>query len=59
MANLNMNRFKDMSMDGHMETIEQSAQEALRVREEIRASETTEAQRRGFLFLEGAQRIIN
>jgi hypothetical protein len=39
--------------------IEQSAQEALRSREEIKVSETTEAQRRGFLLIEGAQRIID
>jgi hypothetical protein len=55
MANLNMTRFKAMSMDEQVETIEKSAQEALRVREEIRAAETTEAQRRGFLLLEGAE----
>jgi len=42
-----------------VETIEQSNQEALRVREEIREVETTEAQRRGLLLLEGAQRIID
>jgi hypothetical protein len=59
MANPNMTRFKAMSMDEQVETIEQSAQEALRAREEIRATETTEAQRRGFLLLEGAQRIID
>jgi hypothetical protein len=58
-ANLNMTRFKAMSMDEQVETIEQSAQEALRVREEIRATETTEAQRRGLLLLEGAQRVID
>jgi hypothetical protein len=59
MANPNMTRFKAMSMDEQVETIEQSAQEALRAREEIRATETTEAQRRGLLLLEGAQRIID
>jgi hypothetical protein len=42
-----------------VETIEQLAQEALRVREEIRETETTEEQRRGFLLLEGAQRVID
>jgi hypothetical protein len=50
MANPNMTRFKAMSMDEQVEKIEQSAQEALRSREEIRAVETTEVQRRG-LFL--------
>jgi hypothetical protein len=53
-SNLNMTRFKAMSMDEQVKTIEQSAQEALRVREEIRGEETTEAQRRGLLLLEGA-----
>ena len=47
MANPNMNRFKAMSMDEHVETIEQSAQEALRAREEIRVAEAIEVQNRG------------
>jgi hypothetical protein len=42
-----------------VKTIEQSAQEYLRVREEIRVAETTKAQRRGLLLLEGAQRVID
>jgi hypothetical protein len=42
-----------------VETIEQSTQEALRAREEIRVEETTEPQRQGLLLLEGAHRIIN
>jgi hypothetical protein len=42
-----------------VETIEQSAQEALRAREEIRVAEAKEEQRRGLLLLEGAQRIID
>jgi hypothetical protein len=50
MANPNMTRFKAMSMDEQVETIEQLAQEALRAREEIRVAETTEVQGRG-LFL--------
>jgi hypothetical protein len=50
-ANPNMTRFKAMSMDEQVETIEQSAQEALRVREEKQAVEATEAQRRGMLLL--------
>jgi hypothetical protein len=37
MANPNMTRFKAMSMDEQVETIEQLTQEALRAREEIRA----------------------
>jgi hypothetical protein len=59
MANPNMTRFKAMSMDEQVETIEESSQEALKAREDIRATKTTEAQRRGFLLLEGAQRIID
>ena len=43
-----------MSMDEHVEMIDNSTQEAFRAREEIRVLETTEAQRRGFLLLEGA-----
>jgi hypothetical protein len=54
-----MTRFKAMRMDEHVETIEHSAQEALRVREEIRAAETIESQRRGLLLLEGAQIFID
>jgi hypothetical protein len=53
-----------------VETIEQSAQEALRSREEIRAVETTKVQRRelfltpeahtrGFLLMEEEQRVID
>jgi hypothetical protein len=49
-----MTKFKAMSMDDQVETIEQLSQEALRVREEIREAETTEAQRRGLLLLEGS-----
>jgi hypothetical protein len=56
--NPNMTRFKSMKMDEQVETIEQTAQESLRVREENRAVEATEAQRRGMLLLEEAQRVI-
>jgi ATP-dependent protease HslVU (ClpYQ) ATPase subunit len=59
MANPNMTRFKAMSMDEWVETIEQSAQEALKAKEEIKVAETTKAQRRGLLFIEGVQRIID
>jgi hypothetical protein len=59
MANPNLKRFKAMSMDEQVEMIEQLAQDALRSREEIRASETTKAHRRGFLLIEGAHRIID
>jgi hypothetical protein len=52
-ANPDMTRFKAMSMDEQVETIEKSAQEALRAREEIRAIETTKEKRRGLLLLEG------
>jgi hypothetical protein len=54
MANPNMTRFKAMSMDEQVETIEELAQEALRSREEIGAVETTKAHRRVLLLLEGA-----
>jgi hypothetical protein len=40
-----MTRLKFMSMDEQVETIEQSAQEALMVREEIRETKIIEAQR--------------
>ena len=43
-----------MRMDEQLETIEKLTQEVLKVREKIRAAETTKAQRRGFLLLEGA-----
>jgi hypothetical protein len=59
MVNLDMTRFKAMSKDEQVETIEQSIQEALRAREEIRATYTIKAQRRGLLLLERAQRIID
>jgi len=59
MANQNMTRFKAMSMDEQVEMIEQSSQEALRSKEEIKASKTTEARRRGFILIEGAQIIIH
>jgi hypothetical protein len=42
MANPNMTKFKAMSMDEQVETIEQSSQEVLRSREESRVAETTE-----------------
>jgi hypothetical protein len=57
-ANLNMTKFKVMSLDEQVETIEQTTQEALRVRDERRTIEATEAQRRGMLLLEEAQRAI-
>jgi hypothetical protein len=53
-----MTRFKEMSMEEQVDTIEQLAQEALRVRDESRAIEATEAQRRGMLLLEESQRVI-
>jgi hypothetical protein len=39
--------------------IDQSTQEALRAREEIRATETIEAQRRGLLLIKRVQMIID
>jgi hypothetical protein len=59
MVNPNMTRFKAMIMDEQVDIIEHSSQESLRVGEEIRAAETIDAQRRGFLLLEGVQRIID
>jgi hypothetical protein len=56
MANQNMTRFKAMTMDEQVETIEQSAQEALRAREEIRAVKTTEVQGRGLFLTPEAQK---
>jgi hypothetical protein len=41
MANPNMTRFKAMSMDEQVETIEQSDKESLRAQEDIRATKTT------------------
>jgi hypothetical protein len=53
-----MTRFKVMTMDDQVEMIEQTTQESLRVREENRAVEVAEAQRRGMMLLEEAQRDI-
>jgi hypothetical protein len=55
----NMTRFKAMSMDEQVETIGKLVQEALRVREEIKATKTIEVQRRVLLLLEGVQRVID
>jgi hypothetical protein len=46
-----MTIFKSMTMDEQVETIEQTTQEALKVRDKNRAVEAIEAQRRGMLFL--------
>jgi hypothetical protein len=54
MANPKMTRFTAMSVDEHVKTIEKSAQEALRAREEMIATEAEKApllalmQERGF-----------
>jgi hypothetical protein len=48
--NPNMTRFKAMSMDEQVETIEKTTQEALRVREENRAVEATEARGGGCCY---------
>jgi hypothetical protein len=53
-----MTKFKAMSMVVQVETIEKTTQETLRVREENRVVEATEARRRGVLLLEEAQRAI-
>jgi hypothetical protein len=55
-----MTRFRAMSLDEQMMTIEKSAQEALRAREEIRAAKATEVplvapvQDRGFPMTQDA-----
>ena len=54
--NPNMTKFKAMTMDDKVETIEKTSHEALRVREEIRAVEVVEARRRGILLLEETKR---
>ena len=51
-----MTKFKEMTMDEQVDTIEHTSQEAIRVREENRAVEATKAQRRGILLLEEANR---
>jgi hypothetical protein len=48
-ANPSMTKFKAMTMDEQVETIEHTTQEAIRVREETRAAE---AWKRGTLLLE-------
>jgi hypothetical protein len=53
--NPKMMRFKEITMDEHVEMIEHIAQEALRVREENKAVEATKGQRRGMLLLEEAK----
>jgi len=50
--NPNMTKFKEMTMNEKVETIEKTNQESLRVREENIAAEVAEAQRRGILLLE-------
>jgi hypothetical protein len=70
MVDPKMTRFRAMSMDEHATKIEQSAQEALRAKKEIRAGEVIEVQNRGlsmtpkthargFLVMEHAQRVID
>jgi hypothetical protein len=56
--NPNITRFKAMNMDEQVETIEHTTQETLRVREENKAVEATEACRRGLLLLEEVERAI-
>jgi hypothetical protein len=60
MVDPKMTRFRAMSLDEQVMTIEKSAQEALRAREEIRATEATEVplvapvQDRGFPMTQDA-----
>jgi hypothetical protein len=56
--NPNMTRFKVMSMDEQVETIEKTTQDSLRVREENRVVESKKTRRRGMLLLEEAQKYI-
>lgn len=53
-----MTKFKAMSLDEQVETIEQTAQEALRVRDESKTVVVAKARSRGMLLLEEAQRAI-
>jgi hypothetical protein len=53
-----MTKFKVMSLDEQVVKIEKTTQEALRVRDESRTIEATEARRRGMLLMEEAQRAI-
>ena len=50
-----MTKFKAMTMDEQVETIEHTSQETIRVREENQAVEATKAQRRGILLPEYAK----
>jgi hypothetical protein len=50
-------KFKAMTMDEQVETIENTAQESIRIREEIRAVKAVEAWKRGTLLLEIPSRI--
>jgi hypothetical protein len=49
-ANHNMNKFKEMTMDEQVETIDQTNQEALGVRKEKKVVEVAEARSRGILL---------
>jgi hypothetical protein len=53
-----MTKFKAMTMDEQVETIEHTTQEAIRIREENRAAEATKAWKRGTLLLEEAERAM-
>jgi hypothetical protein len=55
MASRNMTRFKAMSMDEQVEMIEQSAQEALKAKEEIKVAEAIEVQGKGLFLTPEAQ----
>jgi hypothetical protein len=55
MVDPKMTRFRAMSLDEQAMTIEQSAQEALRAREEVRVTEATEVQNRGLTMTPEAQ----
>jgi hypothetical protein len=55
MDDLKMTRFKAMTMDEQEEKIEQSSQEALKAREEIRVVEAIEVQNKGLSMTSEAQ----
>jgi hypothetical protein len=53
-----MTRFKAMSMDEQVELIEQWLKKPSGLEKKTEQAEATEAQRRGMLLLEEAQRVI-
>jgi hypothetical protein len=58
-ANPSMTKFKAMTMDEQVETIEHTTQEAIRVREENIAAEATEAQKGGYCYWKKLRELCN